>query len=96
MSNKSAFLPIDERTRIATELQALTKLCRDAHGEAMNGRVTTCCHCVCGEGMGGPAGSDACRALQRVRRLLEVVVYTGKPRVQQEVRLEIEDVLQWL
>lgn len=35
------------------------------------GGMQTAAFCVCGAGMGGPVGSDACRDLERLERFLD-------------------------
>jgi hypothetical protein len=84
-----------DREEIAIEMRSLLEVCKAQHIANIAGHATTQCHCICGSSMGGPVGNDPCRALRRIKSVLErhLPKATKKPT---ELQREIEEILHWL
>ncbi len=84
-----------DREEIALEMRSLLEICKAQHIADIAGHVTTCCFCICGSSMGGPAGNDPCRALRRIKLVLERLRPKAKHKPT-ELQREIEEILTWL
>ena len=88
----------EQREAIAREMAALRNAVRAAHAAASEGKLTTACHCVCGAGMGGPAGTDACRALHRISEALMSAAYSKRRTSKGQLEFEnyVKEIVWWL
>lgn len=59
------------KEQAANQWRALKRLAREDHERRVEGKMTTCSRRACGAAMGGPAGGDACAAVQDIREFFD-------------------------